>query len=50
MLDAFSSDSIPARLVSREALEIYLGSRNRTGVLFHVSTGTYGLGSCQVGV
>jgi len=38
MLDAFDSDSIPAHLVSREALQIYLKKLKPNGlVLFHVS-------------
>jgi protein-L-isoaspartate O-methyltransferase len=38
MLDAFNSDSIPAHLVSREALQIYLKKLKPNGmILFHVS-------------
>jgi SAM-dependent methyltransferase len=38
MLDAFNSDSIPAHLVSREALQLYLKKLKSDGVLlFHVS-------------
>ena len=38
LLDAFSSDSVPAHLVSREALEMYLHKLKEDGVLlFHVS-------------
>jgi len=38
MLDAFSSDSVPTHLVSREALELYLSKLARDGILlFHVS-------------
>src|SRR5262249_38215303 len=38
MLDAFSSDSIPAHLVSREALKMYLTKLKPNGLLlFHVS-------------
>ena len=38
MLDAFSSDSIPAHLVSREAVEMYLHKLKPNGlILFHVS-------------
>ncbi len=38
MLDAFNSDSIPAHLVSREAVQIYLKKLKPDGViLFHVS-------------
>ena len=38
MLDAFSSDSIPAHLVSQEALQLYLSKLASDGVLlFHVS-------------
>lgn len=38
LLDAFSSDSIPAHLISREALQLYLGKLAPDGVLlFHVS-------------
>ena len=38
MLDAFSSDSIPAHLLSREALQLYLAKLAPDGVLlFHVS-------------
>jgi SAM-dependent methyltransferase len=38
MLDAFSSDSIPAHLMSREALKLYLSRLTPDGVLlFHVS-------------
>ena len=38
MLDAFSSDSIPAHLVSREAVQLYLAKLAPDGViLFHVS-------------
>jgi SAM-dependent methyltransferase len=38
MLDAFSSDSIPAHLVSREALKMYLTKLKPNGILlFHVS-------------
>jgi SAM-dependent methyltransferase len=38
MLDAFSSDSIPAHLVSREALKIYQSKLKEDGLLlFHVS-------------
>jgi SAM-dependent methyltransferase len=38
MLDAFSSDSIPAHLISREALQLYLSKLAPEGILlFHVS-------------
>jgi len=38
LLDAFSSDSVPAHLISREALEMYLRKLKEGGVLlFHVS-------------
>ena len=38
MLDAFNSDSIPAHLVSREAIEMYLTKLKPNGLLlFHVS-------------
>ncbi len=38
LLDAFSSDSVPAHLVSREALQLYLSKLKRDGILlFHVS-------------
>src|SRR5207302_2687854 len=38
MLDAFDSDSIPAHLVSREAVQIYLKKLKPNGlILFHVS-------------
>jgi SAM-dependent methyltransferase len=38
MLDAFSSDSIPAHLVSREAIELYISKLTPDGILlFHVS-------------
>jgi len=38
MLDAFSSDAIPAHLVSREALKVYLAKLAPDGILlFHVS-------------
>jgi SAM-dependent methyltransferase len=38
MLDAFNSDSIPAHLVSREAVQIYLKKLKPDGlILFHVS-------------
>jgi SAM-dependent methyltransferase len=38
LLDAFSSDSVPTHLLSREALEIYLAKLRPDGVLlFHVS-------------
>jgi SAM-dependent methyltransferase len=38
MLDAFSSDSIPAHLVSREAVQLYLEKLKPGGlILFHVS-------------
>jgi SAM-dependent methyltransferase len=38
LLDAFSSDSIPTHLLSREALEMYLAKLKPDGVLvFHVS-------------
>jgi hypothetical protein len=38
MLDAFSSDSIPAHLVSREAVQLYLTKLKDDGlILFHVS-------------
>lgn len=38
LLDAFSSDSIPAHLVSREALRIYQSKLKSNGLLlFHVS-------------
>jgi predicted O-methyltransferase YrrM len=38
MLDAFSSDSVPAHLISQEALQIYLSKMAPDGiVLFHVS-------------
>jgi SAM-dependent methyltransferase len=38
LLDAFSSDSVPAHLVSREALKLYLNKLKPDGVLlFHVS-------------
>jgi SAM-dependent methyltransferase len=38
MLDAFSSDAIPAHLVSREALQLYLSKITPDGVLvFHVT-------------
>jgi hypothetical protein len=38
MLDAFSSDAIPAHLLSREALQLYLSKLTSDGiVMFHVS-------------
>src|SRR5207245_2955348 len=38
MLDAFASDSIPAHLVSREAVQMYLKKLKPNGlILFHVS-------------
>jgi SAM-dependent methyltransferase len=38
LLDAFSSDSVPAHLVSREALQMYLSKLKPDGILlFHVS-------------
>jgi len=38
MLDAFSSDSIPAHLVSREAIQLYVSKLKPHGfLLFHVS-------------
>src|SRR5207253_7878795 len=38
MLDAFNSDSIPAHLVSREAVRMYLHKLKPDGlILFHVS-------------
>jgi hypothetical protein len=38
MLDAFNSDSIPAHLVSREAIHMYLSKLKQDGLLmFHVS-------------
>jgi SAM-dependent methyltransferase len=38
MLDAFNSDSIPAHLVSREAVQLYLKKLKQDGlILFHVS-------------
>src|SRR5262245_17318300 len=38
MLDAFNSDSIPAHLVSREAIRMYLSKLKQNGLLmFHVS-------------
>jgi SAM-dependent methyltransferase len=38
LLDAFSSDSIPTHLVSREALQMYLEKLKQDGILlFHVS-------------
>ncbi len=38
ILDAFNSDSIPAHLVSREAIQIYLSKLKPDGlILFHVS-------------
>ena len=38
MLDAFNSDSIPAHLVSREAVQMYLTKLKPDGlILFHVS-------------
>ena len=38
MLDAFNSDSIPAHLVSREAIQMYLSKLKPNGLLmFHVS-------------
>jgi SAM-dependent methyltransferase len=38
MLDAFSSDSVPTHLVSREALQLYLSKLAPDGILlFHVS-------------
>ena len=38
MLDAFNSDSIPAHLVSREAVQMYLHKLKPDGmILFHVS-------------
>jgi SAM-dependent methyltransferase len=38
MLDAFSSDSIPAHLVSREAIQLYVSKLKPDGfLLFHVS-------------
>jgi hypothetical protein len=38
MLDAFNSDSIPAHLVSREAVQMYLKKLKPDGlILFHVS-------------
>ena len=38
LLDAFSSDSVPTHLVSREALKMYLDKLKPDGVLlFHVS-------------
>jgi SAM-dependent methyltransferase len=39
MLDAFNSDSIPAHLVSREAIQVYLAKLKPNGIiLFHVSS------------
>jgi SAM-dependent methyltransferase len=39
MLDAFNSDSIPAHLVSREAIQVYLRKLKPNGIiLFHVSS------------
>ena len=39
MLDAFDSDSIPAHLVSREAVQLYLKKLKPDGlILFHVSS------------
>jgi SAM-dependent methyltransferase len=39
MLDAFNSDSIPAHLVSREAIQVYLSKLKPNGmILFHVSS------------
>ena len=38
MLDAFSSDSIPVHLLTRQALEIYLDKLSADGMLaFHIS-------------
>jgi SAM-dependent methyltransferase len=38
LLDAFSSDSIPAHLISREAMEVYISKVKPEGLLlFHVS-------------
>jgi hypothetical protein len=38
LLDAFSSDSVPTHLISREALQMYLTKLKPDGVLlFHVS-------------
>ncbi len=38
LLDAFNSDSIPAHLVSREAIQTYLSKLKPDGlILFHVS-------------
>lgn len=38
VLDAFSSDAIPAHLVTREALDLYLAKTRDTGVIvFHIS-------------
>jgi SAM-dependent methyltransferase len=39
MIDAFNSDSIPAHLVSREAIQVYLAKLKPNGMmLFHVSS------------
>ncbi|HEX4997113.1 MAG TPA: fused MFS/spermidine synthase [Terriglobia bacterium] len=39
MLDAFNSDSIPAHLVSREAIKVYLKKLKSNGmIMFHVSS------------
>jgi hypothetical protein len=39
VLDAFSSDAVPVHLLTREALEVYLGHLTEDGILaFHVSS------------
>ncbi|MDZ7824421.1 MAG: hypothetical protein U5K75_10570 [Ahrensia sp.] len=38
MIDAFSSDSIPVHLLTREAIDLYFSRLNETGMLvFHLS-------------
>jgi spermidine synthase len=41
MMDAFSSDAIPAHLVSREALELYLSKLAPEGILLFNSTNRF---------
>jgi hypothetical protein len=45
IIDAFSGDGIPAHLLTREAIEIYLNCLREDGlVLFHISNRYYDLG------
>ena len=51
MLDAFSSDSVPAHLVSREAMQIYQRKLKLNGLLlFHISNRYLNVGKLVAGV